>query len=61
MAPIVVSPLRPVPASGPGALDGWGFTCSCRGGQSASLESLARQWRNEHVRWHERRGEQVAA
>ena len=58
---ITLSPLVPVEASGPGALDGFGFTCSCGGGQSASLPVIARQWRDAHAAWHRGRGEQVAA
>ncbi len=59
MATVTVSAITPRAASGPGALDGFGFDCSCRGGQSASLPTIARQWRRQHVAWHEGRGDLV--
>ncbi len=64
MALHTLSPVEPIAASGPGALDGFGFRCSCAGGQiagSSSLESLARELRNGHARWAAGRGDEVAA
>lgn len=59
MPSFTISPITPREASGPGALDGYGFDCSCRGGLSSSLEGLARQWQSEHIGWHLGRGDQV--
>lgn len=48
-----VSPVSAVPASRPGALDGFGFTCSCGDSQSYSLRGMAEAARTDHIRWHE--------
>lgn len=64
MALHVLSPLEPIAASQPGALDGWGFRCTCWGGRiagSSSLQVLARQDRAAHARWHLGRGDEVQA
>lgn len=56
---VTVSAVEPVPASGPGALDGYAFTCTCRGGTGSSLPGMAESARREHIAWHETRGERV--
>lgn len=57
----LIGPLTPRAASGPGALDGFGFDCTCGGGLAASLPVLARQWREGHIAWHANRGDGVIA
>ena len=61
MSTLTLSALAPVPASGPGALDGFGFSCSCGTSQAASLPVIARQWRDAHAAWHVGRGDKVVA
>lgn len=50
-----ITPIQPVPASGPGALAGFEATCSCGLVMRSSLESMIRQDVAEHARWHARR------
>jgi len=62
MALHIVSGLVSVEASESGALDGFGFRCSCVGGRiagSSSLRSLARELRDGHAAWARRRGDEV--
>ncbi len=60
MSPITI---HPVPASEPGALPGFAWSCdrgTCGRFEfvgSSSLESLARQGAAEHARWHDGRGD----
>jgi hypothetical protein len=64
MALHVLGSVEPVKASQAGALDGFGFRCSCNDGRiagSSSLESLARELRSGHAAWARGRGDEVAA
>lgn len=57
MAPITVSQVTPKQATDAGALDGFGFSCSCGGGYGASLLQVAKNNRAGHIRWHQSRDE----
>jgi hypothetical protein len=47
-----ITTLAPVPASGPGALAGFEWTCTCGSVGGSSLESLARHDGAAHVRYY---------
>lgn len=59
-----LSALEPIEASEAGALDGFGFRCSCVDGRiagSSSLPTLARELRAGHAAWAISRGDKVCA
>lgn len=41
-----------LPAKGHGDLDGLGAVCTCGAVIASSLETLARQWGNDHVKYY---------
>lgn len=53
--------IRPVEASGPGALDGYAMECSCGERATSSLASGIDAIRQGHQRWHNSEAARKAA
>lgn len=60
MFDFTISAVYPVPASGPGALDGFEFRCSCGTVLSSSLRGMTERDQAAHAAWHARKGESVS-
>jgi len=44
--------IKPMPAKGHGDLDGYGAVCACGTVITSSLETLAREWGRDHVKYY---------
>lgn len=47
-----ITAIEPVPAEREGALDGFGARCTCGSLITASLNVIARQWGDQHVKYY---------